>query len=262
MLLRQGDRGPEVERLQRLLNADGAGLSVDGIFGAGTESALRGYQNAHGLVADGICGVKTWAALTGAPMPGVLSQHDLREAAQALDVDLPAVMAVNEVESRGDGFIGRLPVVLFERHVMLRRLQLNSEVDAQRLANRWPRLVNADPGGYQGGTHENTRLAAARYLDDTCGAESASYGLFQVMGYHATRIGYVSVQEFADLMATSEAHQLGAFVAFVRSDEAILNALRDHDWPEFARRYNGPNYEINDYDTRLQAAYRRHERAA
>lgn len=260
MILRHGDRGPEVERLQRLLNDGGAGLSVDGIFGLDTEAALRGYQNAHGLVDDGICGAKTWAALTGAPMPGALSQHDLREAAKTLDVDLPAIMAVNEVESRGEGFIGRLPVVLFERHIMLRRLKHHDVTHATQLAAMWPNLVNSDPGGYLGGTHENTRLVAARYLNDTCGAESASYGLFQILGYHAERIGYPSVQIFANCMATNEQCQLEAFVKFVNADAAILNALRKHDWPEFARRYNGPNYDINDYDTRLRAAYRRHAR--
>lgn len=39
--LRRGDRGPRVEALQRELNRLGAGLEVDGVFGARTEDALR-----------------------------------------------------------------------------------------------------------------------------------------------------------------------------------------------------------------------------
>ena len=36
---------------------------ADGIFGAGTESALKAFQRDHGLNADGICGPLTWDAL-------------------------------------------------------------------------------------------------------------------------------------------------------------------------------------------------------
>ena len=34
-------------------------------------------------------------------------------------------------------------------------------------------------------------------------------------------------------------------------------ALRAKDWANFARRYNGPNYAINNYDVRLSAAYQK-----
>lgn len=36
------------------------GLTVDGVFGAGTKAKLAEYQKAHGLAADGICGAATW----------------------------------------------------------------------------------------------------------------------------------------------------------------------------------------------------------
>jgi hypothetical protein len=52
-----------VRSLQYLLNAHGAGLIVDGIFGARTNSALRNFQARHGLVVDGIVGPRTWSSL-------------------------------------------------------------------------------------------------------------------------------------------------------------------------------------------------------
>ena len=39
----------------------------------------------------------------------------------------------------------------------------------------------------------------------------------------------------------------------------MLKALKAKDWAGFAKMYNGPNYQINDYDTKLAAAYRRYQ---
>jgi hypothetical protein len=62
-LLREGASGPDVERLQKLLNAKGATLVVDGDFGNATKMAVRTFQNAKRLVEDGVVGQQTWAAL-------------------------------------------------------------------------------------------------------------------------------------------------------------------------------------------------------
>lgn len=61
--LRRGNRGPDVERLQRLLARTGATLDVDGIFGARTEDAVREYQAGNRLEVDGVVGPATWEAL-------------------------------------------------------------------------------------------------------------------------------------------------------------------------------------------------------
>lgn len=62
--LRRGDRGEDVKVLQRALRRAGydAG-TIDGIFGSGTEAAVRAFQRANGLTVDGIVGSRTWAAL-------------------------------------------------------------------------------------------------------------------------------------------------------------------------------------------------------
>lgn len=61
--LRRGDKGEAVRVLQA-----GLGLSVDGVFGPGTEAAVRDFQRKHNLVPDGIVGPKCWAALPNAPV--------------------------------------------------------------------------------------------------------------------------------------------------------------------------------------------------
>lgn len=61
--LRRGAKGDLVAQLQTLLSKDGSTLEIDGIFGGGTQSAVRAFQKRHDLVVDGIVGPKTWAEL-------------------------------------------------------------------------------------------------------------------------------------------------------------------------------------------------------
>ncbi|GAA0520906.1 peptidoglycan-binding protein [Deinococcus depolymerans] len=61
--LRQGDSGRDVVTLQYLLRHRGYTLSVDGAFGAGTDSAVRAFQGSNGLTVDGIVGGNTWEKL-------------------------------------------------------------------------------------------------------------------------------------------------------------------------------------------------------
>lgn len=189
-------------------------------------------------------------------------------AAARLGVELATVYAVNEVESAGAGFLANgKPKALFERHVMHARLSLvrNKGDDAaalvahaDQLALTYPNLVSRKPGGYAGGTAEHQRIAQARMLDALCADESASWGAFQIMGYHATRLGYASVAEFVRLMHQDENQQFEAFVRFIEKDPALLKALKAKKWAAFAEGYNGPAYARNLYDVKLERAYQRH----
>lgn len=72
--LRSGARGAAVRSLQEALNARGASLRVDGIFGPGTLSAVRSFQGSAGLTQDGIVGRRTWSALgSAAPSAPVIA---------------------------------------------------------------------------------------------------------------------------------------------------------------------------------------------
>jgi peptidoglycan hydrolase-like protein with peptidoglycan-binding domain len=62
-LVRQGDQEHPVQTLQYLLRARGRNLTVDGIFGPGTDTAVRGFQQQKALAVDGIVGPVTWSAL-------------------------------------------------------------------------------------------------------------------------------------------------------------------------------------------------------
>ena len=64
--LRAGSRGRSVAQLQTALNRISQSfpaipkLKVDGIFGLGTEAAVRAFQRAFGLAEDGVAGRQTW----------------------------------------------------------------------------------------------------------------------------------------------------------------------------------------------------------
>jgi len=268
LTLRHGDRSQAVQQLQRSLIARGYQLYPDGDFGDKTEAAVRTFQLKVGLVVDGAAGPKTLAALAGAECSRLLSNATLVAAAERLGVELASVYAVNEVESAGAGFLSNgKPTILFERHIMYRQLSTPRSPDqvagklkarADLLASEFPNLVNIRPGGYAGGVAEHQRLAQARQLDDTAALESASWGAFQIMGFHATRLGYASVQAFAAAMAQDENAQFNAFVAFIEADPVLHKALKARKWKDFAAKYNGPSYARNLYDVKLERAYQRH----
>jgi hypothetical protein len=68
--LSAGFLAPTAGEIQTALNRHGADLVVDGITGPTTHSAIRAFQNEHGLVVDGVTGPKTLAAL------GLRETHD------------------------------------------------------------------------------------------------------------------------------------------------------------------------------------------
>ena len=63
-LLRQGDSGEEVRKLQELLQSRGFySYSIDGKYGYHTLLAVKKFQNISGLNKDGVAGPRTWREL-------------------------------------------------------------------------------------------------------------------------------------------------------------------------------------------------------
>lgn len=190
-----------------------------------------------------------------------LTPDDYSRAAKALNVPIAAIKAVTDVESRGSGFLadGVRPVILFERHIMRRQLIAHGHADlaASSMLMR-PDIVNSTPGGYKGGEAEWSRLDDAVKIDRQSALESASWGLFQIMGFHWKTLGYASVQDFVNAMYRDEGAQLDAFVLFVKANPNLATALRNRNWASFAAGYNGPGYRANKYDEKMAAAFARH----
>ena len=195
------------------------------------------------------------------PKPTSLTDADFIAAAKTLRCDVSAIRAVAEIESPKGGFLyddhaGEWrPTVLFERHVMYRRYKDKYGYDkAIAMVNQCPDIINTKSGGYIVGESEHRRIEKARKFDKDIGLESASWGMFQIMGYHWQALGYKSVVDFVMTMSESEGKQLEIFVKFIQENNTLLNAIRAKDFDLFALTYNGTGYRKNNYHVKMARA--------
>lgn len=56
-------QGEDVAAVQRALTRSGISVTVDGIFGPGTDWGVKQFQARNNLTADGIVGLRTWGRL-------------------------------------------------------------------------------------------------------------------------------------------------------------------------------------------------------
>ncbi|MBN8261326.1 MAG: N-acetylmuramidase family protein [Xanthomonadales bacterium] len=181
-----------------------------------------------------------------------LSVADYERAAQALGCRREVVQAVAAVESldRGTLSSGRV-VILFEAHVF-------SRLTAHRFDTTHPAISSTtwNRNLYRGGEVEYARLEEALQLDPEAALKSASWGLFQIMGFNAEKAGFANVTHMAFAMQEKEQRHLDAFVRFIRG-EGLADALVRSDFEAFAKGYNGPRYAENRYPQRMRAALAR-----
>jgi hypothetical protein len=191
-----------------------------------------------------------FSAYTGAP----ITDADYAQAAQALGCEAAAIKAVAEVETRGAAFdASNRPTILYERHIFAK-----STVPPGKFNAAYPDLsanTGYGPGGYGTMGQQYGKLARAFQLDPDAALKAPSWGKFQILGVNFRECGYATVAEFVKAMTTSEREHLLAFVKFVASSPARLQALRNKDWAGFALRYNGPEYAKFSYDKKMAAAY-------
>ena len=188
-----------------------------------------------------------------------VSLQKIQIEAKRLGVEVAALRAILEKESKGSGFnADGTPKILYERHIMYRRLVRNK---GQRAANvyalNYPTLVSSKgygAGGYGKYSEQPKKLEAAAAIDRTSALESCSWGIAQIMGYHWELCGFESVQGFVNAMYKSEDSQFEVFVKFLEGS-GIVPYLKKLDWANVALRYNGKNYKQNNYDVDLKRYY-------
>jgi hypothetical protein len=267
------NREDDVKVVQKLLNlAIGTvSLSEDGKIGIATISAIDYFQSHMiGIKPDGRIdpsGASLIMLNKQAENPHCISDKidlpasgnvsklndvDFQQAATNIGCEVAAIQAVTEVESRGDGFLAsKRPKILFEAHIFS-RLTYNcfDKVFPDISSKTWNKKL------YNGGEEEYPRLIKAMAVDRTCALQSASWGMFQIMGFNYQVCGYASVEEFVQDMFKSESEHLSAFVGYIKKNNLASN-LKDKNWAAFAASYNGPDYAQNAYDTAMATAYKK-----
>lgn len=189
-----------------------------------------------------------------------LGKADFIVAASKLMVDVPAIKAVAEVESGGDGFLSNGDIkILFEGHQFYKYTKgVYARSHPTICYPKWTSAFYCKGKTDARGACELERLRQAQALDHKAALYSASYGKFQIMGFNYTLCGFTGVDEFVDFMKESEGNQLQAFCEYITNTN-LDDPLRAHSWADFARRYNGPGYAKNAYDKKLAAAYTKHK---
>ena len=261
-------KGPEVVKVQQMLKMLGLKVATDGDFGTGTLAAVLQFQKQAGVPANGVVEGATEEALlkaTEVQRAKLLRDEELHAGAQKVGVAPEALKAVRDVESLGYGFLGSgKAVILFEGHVFWNKLKKAGANPEQFQSGNedilYPKFIAGNPV-YKKDQHARLEKAASLDIPGVDAAslahQSASWGLFQIMGFHHDRLGFPSVHDFCNAMNRSESDQFDIFLRFLQA-ENMLDALRQLKWADFARRYNGEKYAENRYDVRLATFYQKH----
>jgi hypothetical protein len=190
------------------------------------------------------------AAYTGTALP--LSSKGFAAAQAINECEAAALWSVLSVETSGCGYLNdRRPKILFERHFFSRLT--HGKFDLSH-----PDISAPSAGGYgESGGHQYLRLGEAVQLDNESALRSASWGLGQIMGDNCKAAGFPTAAAMVTAMVASEDAQLKAVAAFIKAN-GMGPYMRNRDWANFARRYNGPNYAQNHYDTKLAQFYEKY----
>lgn len=184
--------------------------------------------------------------------PPRITPADIAAAAASIGCSEAAIHAVLVVETGGaGGFLsdgsGR-PRILFEAHVFHRETEGRFTADYPDISSpTWNRAL------YVGGAGEYARLARAQNLDRDAALRSASWGMFQIMGFNHELAGFPTIEGFVQAMYAGEPQHLAAFLKICEAFGCADELIRE-DWAGFARIYNGPGYAANRYDLKLAAA--------
>lgn len=172
----------------------------------------------------------------------MITNEDFVELSEYFKIPIPSIKAIDLIESNGQGFdpkMGKIKIQ-FEPHWfkklsrIVSGLWASNKVDIQ--------------------TKEWIAFNDAYAKNPTKAMESTSIGRMQVMGFHWKRLGFDSVNEMWDFAKESESNQLWLGLKFIVTDNRLYNAVLTKDWKKVAFYYNGPNYRINKYDTKLANA--------
>lgn len=68
---------------------------------------------------------------------------------------------------------------------------------------------------------------------------------------------YKSPQELEKAQNQCELQHLALFRNFLKNKKGMVEAMQKKDWKETAKLYNGKDYEVNNYHTKMEDSYKK-----
>jgi hypothetical protein len=186
-----------------------------------------------------------------------ITKERIIQEAQELGCEPACIVAVDKVESGGNGFLedGKTPKILFEPHVFWKELK-KRKIDPTKFVEGNEDILYPVWGTHPYGptVEQHARLERAVKINKEAALSSASWGRYQIMGFNYKMCGCSKLQDFLNKIYKSEDDHLDLFVYYIKSAQ-LDDELREKDWAGFARGYNGSLFARNKYDEKLNEAY-------
>ncbi len=205
----------------------------------------------------------------------------MRAIASEVSVQIPAVLAIWYVESGGRAHTKDKAIIRFENHILFRRWgQANPATYNQHFRHgghdgepgkAWEnhkfRESPSEPFRTFHGSQEleyRVLALASRLAGEETALLCISIGGPQILISNFHMIGYRSPKGMYDAFQASERYHVLGFFDFCRQREAptrgdLLRYLREQNWAQFARYYNGPG-QVEKYGGHIRNAHE-HARA-
>lgn len=163
------------------------------------------------------------------------------------------VRAIAKVESSGNPFrqykgLGLFPVLRFEPHWF------------NKYEKKTPMPFTDNGKGFSSLVSETNHIAfqKAFAINPDAAIKATSFGKFQIMGFHFSKLGHKTPSEFLETMKKIDG-QYDAFVKFVMTKQTLRNVIMKSnptitDFKEFARSYNGSG-NVDNYSKKMEKAY-------
>lgn len=183
-----------------------------------------------------------------------LTDGDFARIASGFNIEEALVRAVNEVEANGKGFqTSGAVTALYEPHWAYKQSSGSVRAALVKAGIAYPKWGQKP---YPKSPYPNIDMCA-KIGGEELAALSTSWGLGQLMGFNHDDAGFSTAVSMVKSFAESEANQLIGMMHFIEANPAMMKALTEKNWAEFARRYNGAGYAKNKYDTKLAASYKK-----
>lgn len=192
-------------------------------------------------------------------------------------IEVPAVLAIWQVESGGRQHTPGRAIIRFENHLFYRSWGAANQAlynqhfrhggNAGQPGKAWEnhQFRTSTSASFQN-LHDGQQATEYRALElairlggDTAAIKSISMGGPQILGSNHQLIGYPSPRAMYDAFQADERTHVLGFFDFCQQTSApargdLLRYLRERRWADFARYYNGPG-QVATYGAWIQAAY-------